>query len=98
MTITDALSILLPGVSWSMSGQDLTQLVIHTPGVSAPTMDQVNACIAAHSYAELRAKEYPPTANLNDALVHQSMGDGGVALAAYYAACTAVKTKYPKPS
>lgn len=98
MKTSDALTILLPGASWSLHGQDLSTLVIHTPNTAKPTQDQVTACIAANSYRELRARAYPSVTDLNDALVHQSMGDGGVALAAYFTACQAVKTKYPKPS
>jgi hypothetical protein len=50
-----------------------------------------NACIAK------RQSEYPPLADLADALYHQSKGDE-TKLTAYLAKCEAVKTKYPKPS
>ena len=50
------------------------------------------------SYITIRANKYPPLAVLADALVHQQMGDGGVALQAYLSACIAVKAAYPKPS
>lgn len=42
-----------------------------------------------------RVNNYPPLQDLADALVHQSEGDSSH-LAAYFAACTAVKTAYPK--
>lgn len=96
MTTFQAVAALLPGISCSMRGQDLSTLKV-PPGVTPPTQGQVDAYIAAHVYREKRAKEYPPLADLADALVHQAMGDNSVALNAYYTACEAVKTKYPKP-
>ncbi len=56
----------------------------------------VQAYIDAHAYIENRQREYPPLANLADALYHQSKGDE-TKLTAYLAKCEAVKTKYPKP-
>lgn len=50
-----------------------------------------------YAYRELRRAEYPPLADLADALVHQYMGDP-VPLENYYKACVAVKQKYPKPT
>ena len=43
-----------------------------------------------------RMNEYPPLVNLADAMYWASKGDDSH-LTAYYAACEAVKTKYPKP-
>ena len=57
----------------------------------------VQAYIDAHAYIENRAVEYPPLADLADALYHQSKGDE-TKLTAYLAKCEAVKTKYPKPN
>jgi len=57
----------------------------------------VQAYIDAHAYIENRQREYPPFADLADALYHQSKGDE-TKLTAYLAKCEAVKTKYPKPS
>ena len=48
------------------------------------------------TYAQLRAREYPPLADLAEAIVKQPT-DGGAALDAYRAACLAVTAKYPKP-
>jgi len=56
----------------------------------------VQAYIDAHAYIENRQREYPPFADLADALYHQSKGDE-TKLTAYLAKCEAVKTKYPKP-
>jgi len=57
----------------------------------------VQAYIDAHAYIAKRQPEYPPLADLADALYHQSKGDE-TKLTAYLAKCEAVKTKYPKPS
>lgn len=51
---------------------------------------------AATAYQRQRAPEYPPLSDLADALYWASEGDDSK-LTAYYAACAAVKTKYPKP-
>ena len=57
----------------------------------------VQAYIDAHAYIENRQREYPPLADLADALYHQSKGDE-TKLTAYLAKCESVKTKYPKPT
>lgn len=51
---------------------------------------------AATAYQRQRAPEYPPFSDLADALYWASEGDDSK-LTAYYAACAAVKAKYPKP-
>ena len=50
------------------------------------------ADIVIPSYAELRIAEYPPITELIDGLVK----DDAAQIAAYKAACLAVKAKYPK--
>lgn len=57
---------------------------------------QLAAEAAAVAYQRQRAPEYPPISDLADALYWASEGDGSK-LEAYYAACAAVKAKYPKP-
>ena len=57
----------------------------------------VQAYVDAHAYIAKRAVEYPPLADLADALYHQSKGDE-TKLTAYLSECEAVKTKYPKPN
>jgi len=49
--------------------------------------------IAAQTYAELRAKEYPPITDYLDGVVKGDQAQ----IDAYIAACQAVKAKYPKP-
>jgi hypothetical protein len=46
-------------------------------------------------YQRLRSIEYPPLTDLADAMYWASQGDN-TKLDAYYAACEAVKLKYPK--
>ena len=58
-------------------------------------MAAVNAHIAANQYKMQRAMEYPLLTDLADAMYWASKGDN-TKLDTYYAACEAVKTKYPK--
>ena len=51
---------------------------------------------AATQYQRNRQPEYPSLATLADALYWSNQGDN-TKLDEYYAACSAVKTKYPKP-
>lgn len=54
------------------------------------------------TYAQKRAKAYPPAADYLDAMVKINSGDdtlaadGNAQLQAYYQACLAVKAQYPK--
>lgn len=57
---------------------------------------ELAAEVAATAYQRQRAPEYPPISDLADALYWASEGDDSK-LTAYYAACAAVKAKYPKP-
>ena len=68
-----------------------------------PTEAELQAAWAAHvaeqnatKYQRQRAPEYPSMADLADALYWNSTGDS-TKLDEYYAACAAVKAKYPKP-
>lgn len=49
-----------------------------------------------NQYKLLRAKEYPSVKEFADAMFWAAQGDE-TKLAEYYAACQAVKDKYPKP-
>ena len=51
---------------------------------------------AATAYQRNRQPEYPSLATLADALYWSNQGDN-TKLDEYYAACAAVKAKYPKP-
>ena len=54
------------------------------------------------TYADLRRPEYPPMADLNDALVKQRSSNPAIVAKGqaqeiqYYSDCLAVKAKYPK--
>ena len=56
---------------------------------------EIAAELAATEYQRQRAPEYPSMATLADALYWNSTGDS-TKLDEYYAACAAVKAKYPK--
>ena len=58
---------------------------------------EIQAELDATQYQRKRQPEYPAMADLADALYWSSKGDS-TKLDAYYAACEAVKTKYPKPA
>ena len=55
----------------------------------------IEAYIAANQYKQQRVMEYPSLADLADAMYWASKGDN-TKLDNYYAACEAVKLKYPK--
>ena len=55
---------------------------------------EIAAELAATEYQRQRAPEYPSLATLADALYWSSTGDS-TKLDEYYAACAAVKAKYP---
>jgi len=57
---------------------------------------EIQAELDATQYQRNRQPEYPSLADLADALYWSNQGDN-TKLDEYYAACAAVKTKYPKP-
>jgi hypothetical protein len=79
-----------------------TNLTWHSTQISQPSKEQIeNELIrlqAEHDaieYQRQRKPEYPPLADLADALYWQSKGND-IKMAAYLAAVDAVKIKYPK--
>ena len=58
---------------------------------------EIAAELAATEYQRQRAPEYPDLRQLADSLYWASRGDT-TKLDEYYAACEAVKAKYPKPA
>ena len=58
---------------------------------------EIQAELDATQYQRDRQPEYPSLADLADAMYWSSKGDE-TKLDAYYAACEAVKAKYPKPA
>jgi hypothetical protein len=57
---------------------------------------EIQAELDATQYQRDRQPEYPSLADLADALYWSNQGDN-TKLDEYYAACAAVKAKYPKP-
>jgi hypothetical protein len=99
-SIVDALVSLTPGAEWSLTGDTYDGLNWLDETQKQPTKKAVEAEIArlqaeydATEYQRLRATEYPPMADYLDGVVK---GDEAQ-VAAYVAACLAVKAKYPKP-
>ena len=79
-----------------------TNLTWYSIQISPPSKEQIeNELIRlqteydARGYQRQRKSEYPPLADLADALYWQSKGND-IKMAAYLAAVDAVKTKYPK--
>ena len=102
ITATDALISLRPGAQWSWLGLEYSGLNWLDTEQTKPTAAEINAEIErlkavelAKYYQQPRQEEYPPLADLADALYWQSQGDD-TKMTAYIAACDAVKTKYPK--
>ena len=102
ITTTDALISLRHGAQWSWLGLEYSGLNWLDTEQTKPTAAEINAEIErlkavelAKYYQQPRQEEYPPLADLADALYWQSQGDD-TKMTAYIAACDAVKTKYPK--
>ena len=57
---------------------------------------QTKISVPPPGYAELRRREYPPLADLADALYWMERKDKSL-MEAWLAKCDAVKMKYPKP-
>jgi hypothetical protein len=102
ITAKDALISIRPGAQWSWSGTEYSGLNWLDTEQTKPTVEEINAEIErlktvelAKYYQKPRQEEYPPLADLADALYWQSRGDD-TKMMAYIAACDAVKQKYPK--
>jgi len=99
-SILKALVVLRPGADFRLSGQTLEWL---DTDQTEPTQTEIETEIArqdaeyeANTYQRNRQPEYPSLATLADALYWSNQGDN-TKLDEYYAACAAVKAKYPKP-
>ena len=78
--------------AWDVDGNPV---VIDQALVDAAAAD-IQAELDATQYQRDRQPEYPDLAVLADALYWSNQGDN-TKLDEYYAACSAVKAKYPKP-
>jgi len=95
-----ALDVLAPKAEYSIDGGTVTWL---SPDIQQPTneaieaeMDRQRTEYEKSQYQRNRQPEYPDLADLADALYWSNQGDN-TKLDEYYAACAAVKAKYPKP-
>lgn len=96
-----ALSSLYPNNNWELHGEEYSGLV-WKDNVPKPTeeellseLDRLQAEYDGKQYQRDRAPEYPSLAEFADAMYWASKGDN-TKLDNYYAACEAVKLKYPK--
>lgn len=94
--LTDALAALRPGADFADTDGTLAGVRWDTPRVKPPSQAEIDAQMARLDCDTQRRAAYPPLADLADALVAQAAGDDAP-LAAYVAACAAVKARYPKP-
>lgn len=99
-TKVDALHSLRPNAEWVLRGDELEWLdAVQTEPTAAEIQAEIvrlQAEYEANTYQRNRRPEYPSLADLADALYWSNQGDN-TKLDEYYAACAAVKAKYPKP-
>lgn len=98
----DALNSLVPNKKWILRGTDSLAGLEWSDESAPPTAAELQAEIArlqeewnATEYQRKRQPEYPPLAELADAIYWQAEGDA-TKMTAYLAKVEAVKTKYPK--
>lgn len=93
-----------PEIVWSTATGELraTNLIWYSADIPQPSKSQIEAELIrlqteynAVEYQRQRKPEYPPLADLADALYWQAQGDTSK-MTAYLAAVDAVKIKYPK--
>ena len=101
ITKAHALVSLRPGAAFVVRNDELEWL---DSVQTEPSETEIQAEIArlqadydSKQYQRQRAPEYPSMADLADALYWSSKGDD-TKIEEYYAACEAVKAKYPKPA
>lgn len=101
--IAQAIASLKPGAEWVLRGETYEDLewldTVQSKPQKAEVLSEVERLLSEYNtkqYQRQRAPEYPPVSDLADALYWASEGDDSK-LTAYYAACAAVKAKYPKP-
>ena len=105
-TLSDALQSLCPNSIYRIPGnEEIYENIIWHEANAVPLpdkasllaeVDRLQAIEDATQYQRDRQPEYPDLAVLADALYWSNQGDN-TKLDEYYAACSAVKAKYPKP-
>jgi hypothetical protein len=100
--IAKALQSLRPNSFWSLHDNNYETLEWFDNNSEPPSQEEIESELlkleaeyAATQYQRQRQPEYPPLADLADALYWQSQGDESK-MTAYIAAVEAVKQKYPK--
>jgi len=100
--IAAALTSLRPGSTWIVHDEDYSTLQWLDETTVPPTEEEIQTELARLQveynkleYQRNRKPEYPPLADLADAVYWQSQGDD-TKMSAYIAAVNAVKSKYPK--
>jgi hypothetical protein len=100
--IPAALQSLRPGAQWVLRGEEYSGLEWTDQTQTQPTESEILAEIdrlkdhyETVKYQDLRRLEYPPLADLADALYWQAQGDS-TKMAAYLSAVQDVKDKYPR--
>jgi len=102
MYLDAALFSLYSNCTWEFYGEEYSGLIWKDDIVPKPTENELRTELSrlqaeydAKQYQRDRAPEYPSLADLADAMYWASKGDN-TKLDNYYAACEAVKLKYPK--
>lgn len=100
--IYDALLSLVPTAIWGIAGDTYEGIIWKDENIPQPTKEDVESRIRdlqaisdSVEYQNLRREEYPPLAELADAIYWQSQGDESKMII-YLAQVAAVKNKYPK--
>ena len=98
----EAITSLASDAQWYCHGNDYNELHWLSEDIPKPTLEEIEAEIQRlqdewnlKEYQRLRAREYPALGDFADAMYWNSKGDSSK-LEAYFAACEAVKLKYPK--
>ena len=100
--IAEALLSLVPNSQFAVTGNVYEGIEWHDerelPSKNAVEVElaRLQADYDSKQYQRQRQPEYPSLAELADAIYWASTGDT-TRIDAYYAACAAVKAKYPKP-
>jgi len=81
---------------WTVVSADPTNPFVYNHDAAVARIAELQADYTATQYQRNRQPEYPSLATLADALYWSNQGDN-TKLDEYYAACAAVKAKYPKP-
>lgn len=82
--------------NWTVTSTNPDDPFVYDHDAAVARVAELQADYDSKQYQRKRQPEYPALADLADALYWSNQGDN-TKLDAYYAACEAVKIKYPKP-